>query len=191
MVLGDPAYGTRGNRRYLKKYRIRFAGKPLGCPRRVTDENREEPKRLKAWRREDYLQRVPIEGKFGQGLLQRAVAMMLEPIYEQDFLDCSYGFRPKRSAPGALAALWRQGMDQKMQYIIDLDIRKFFDSLDRAHLGEFLQSRVRDGVITRLIGKWLNAGVMEQGTLHLPEHGTPQGGSMTPRTQKITSNFPI
>jgi len=67
VVLGDPAYGTRGNRRYLKKYRIRFAGKPLGRPRRVTDENREELKRLKAQRREDYLQRIPIEGKFGQG----------------------------------------------------------------------------------------------------------------------------
>ena len=66
-VLGDPIYGTRDNRRYLKNHGIRFAGKPLGRPRKVTDENREELKRLKAQRREEYLQRIPIEGKFGQG----------------------------------------------------------------------------------------------------------------------------
>jgi hypothetical protein len=67
VVLGDPIYGTRDNRRYLKNHGIRFAGKPLGRPRKVTDENREELKRLKAQRREEYLQRIPIEGKFGQG----------------------------------------------------------------------------------------------------------------------------
>jgi len=66
-VLGDPAYGTQSNRRYLKKHKIRFAGKPLGRPKKVTEANREELKRLKAQRREEYLQRIPIEGKFGQG----------------------------------------------------------------------------------------------------------------------------
>jgi group II intron reverse transcriptase/maturase len=111
--------------------------------------------------------------------------MALEPIYEQDFLDCSYGFRPNRSDHDALAALWRQCMGRKMQYILDLDIRKFFDTLDRAHLREFLQYRVRDGVITRLIGKWLNAGVMEQDILHFPKHGTPQGGSISPLLSNI------
>jgi len=67
VVLGDPAYGTRDNRRYLKRHGIRFAGKPLGRPKKVTESNREELKRLKAQRREEYLQRIPIEGKFGQG----------------------------------------------------------------------------------------------------------------------------
>jgi hypothetical protein len=67
VVLGDPIYGTRKNRRYLKKHHIRFAGKPLGRPRKVTEANREELRRLKAQRRQDYLQRIPIEGKFGQG----------------------------------------------------------------------------------------------------------------------------
>jgi len=118
-------------------------------------------------------------------LLQRAVVMVLEPIYEQDFLDCSYGFRPGRSAHNALAALWQQCMSQKVRYILDLDIRKFFDTLDRAHLREFLQYRVRDGVITRLIGKWLKAGVMEQGILHLPKYGTPQGGSISPLLSNV------
>ncbi len=67
VVLGDPVYGTRKNRRYLKAHGIRFAGKPLGRPRKVTPANREELKRLKAQRRKEYLQRIPIEGKFGQG----------------------------------------------------------------------------------------------------------------------------
>lgn len=109
-------------------------------------------------------------------LLQRAVTMILEPVYEQDFLDCSYGFRPGRSPHGALEAIWQQCKDLKIQWIVDVDIRKFFDTLKHAHLRAFLQHRMRDGVITRLVGKWLKAGVVEQGSLHYPEEGTPQGG---------------
>jgi RNA-directed DNA polymerase len=116
-------------------------------------------------------------------LLQRAVAMLLEPIYEQDFLDCSYGFRPGRSAHGALKALWSHCMTGRIQWLLDVDISKFFDTLDQGHLRSFLQHRVRDGVITRLIGKWLKAGVLEQGVLTHPETGTPQGGSATPPTK--------
>ena len=71
-------------------------------------------------------------------LLQRAVAMLLEPIYEQDFLDCSYGFRPGRSAHDALDALWRQSMEARVQWILDVDISKFFDTLDQAQLRTFL-----------------------------------------------------
>jgi group II intron reverse transcriptase/maturase len=122
-------------------------------------------------------------------LLQRAVAMLLEPIYEQDFLDCSYGFRPGRSAHGALRALWSQGMAGEMQWIVDVDIAKFFDTLDQAHLRAFLQHRMRDGVITRLIGKWLNAGVLEQGGVHYPEAGTPQGGSASPLLSNIYLHY--
>lgn len=122
-------------------------------------------------------------------LLQRAVAMILEPIYEQDFLDCSYGFRPGRSPHGALEALWQQSMDMGVRYVIDLDIRKFFDTLDRAHLRTFLQYRVRDGVIIKLIGKWLNAGVMERGTMQYSEQGTPQGGSISPLLSNIYLHY--
>ena len=115
-------------------------------------------------------------------LLQRAVGMLLEPIYEQDFLACSYGFRPKRSAHGALSDLWNQCARGGVQWILDMDISKFFDTLEPSHLRSFLQHRVRDGVITRLIGKWLNAGVLEEGVLHYPEAGTPQGGSSARRS---------
>ena len=97
---------------------------------------------------------------FADKVLQRAVVMALEPIYEQDFLNCSYGFRPGRSAHQALADLWQQVMGMGGGWILEVDIRKFFDMLDHAHLRELLQRRVRDGVLTRLIGKWLKAGVL-------------------------------
>jgi RNA-directed DNA polymerase len=109
-------------------------------------------------------------------VLQRAVALVLEPIYEQDFLDCSYGFRPGRSAHQALQALWRQAMDLGGCWLVEVDIRKFFDTLDQARLRELLQLRVRDGVVLRLIDKWLKAGVLEDGDVTYPEAGTPQGG---------------
>ena len=113
-------------------------------------------------------------------VLQRAIVMLLEPIYEHDFSDCSYGFRPKRSAHQALQSLWEQTMGQKGGWILEVDIRKFFDNLDHGHLREFLQHRVRDGVLLRLIGKWLKAGVMEDGSISHPDAGSPQGGVVSP-----------
>jgi RNA-directed DNA polymerase len=122
-------------------------------------------------------------------LLQRAVAMLLEPIYEQDFYDCSFGFRPGRSAHQALEALWKQTMDSHGGWILEVDIRKFFDTLDHAHLRSFLQQRVRDGVLTRLIGKWLQAGVMEAGTVTYPAAGSPQGGVISPVLSNIYLHY--
>jgi RNA-directed DNA polymerase len=102
---------------------------------------------------------------FEDKVLQRAVVMALTPIYEQDFLDCSYGFRPGRSAHQALQSLWDQTMAMKGGWVLEVDIRKFFDTLDHAHLRDLLQRRVRDGVLLRLVSKWLNAGVLELGCL--------------------------
>ena len=113
-------------------------------------------------------------------VLQRAVVMLLEPIYEQAFDEGSFGFRPGRSAHGALESLWKGLMDMGGGWVLEVDIRKFFDTLDHAHLREFLRHRVRDGVLTRLIGKWLNAGVMEDGSVSYPESGSPQGGVISP-----------
>jgi RNA-directed DNA polymerase len=113
-------------------------------------------------------------------VLQRAVVMLLEPIYEQDFDSGSYGFRPGRSAHDALADLWQRTMDSGGGWMLEVDIRKFFDTLDHAHLRKFLQLRVRDGVLQRLIGKWLNAGVMEEGSVSYPQAGSPQGGVISP-----------
>jgi RNA-directed DNA polymerase len=113
-------------------------------------------------------------------VLQRAVVMLLEPIYEQDFDAGSYGFRSGRSAHDALEDLWKRMMDSSGGWILEVDIRKFFDTLCHAHLCEFLQLRVRDGVLKRLIGKWLKAGVMEAGSVSYPDAGSPQGGVISP-----------
>ena len=113
-------------------------------------------------------------------VLQRAVLMALEPVYEEDFLDCSYGFRPGRNAHQALEALWRGLMGMGGGWIIHLDIQSFFDDVDWGYLRNFLDQRVRDGVIRRAIGKWLNAGVMESGEVSHPDRGTPQGGVVSP-----------
>ena len=126
---------------------------------------------------------------FEDKVLQRAVVMALEPIYEQDFLPCSYGFRPGRSAHQALEELWTQAMRVKGGWILEVDIRKFFDTLDHAHLRELLRQRVRDGVLLRLIGKWLKAGVLEEGCLTHPEAGTPQGGVISPLLANIFLHY--
>jgi len=122
---------------------------------------------------------------FEDKVLQRAVAMVLEPIYEQDFLDCSYGFRPGRSAHQALQ-VWRgELMRLGGGWVIELDVERFFDTLDKAQLRAFVRRRVSDGVLLRLIGKWLNAGVLEDGAVWYPEAGTPQGGVISPLLANI------
>lgn len=122
-------------------------------------------------------------------VLQRAVVMALEPIYEQDFLDCSYGFRPGRSAHQALQALWQQTMELGGCWLVEVDVRKFFDTLDHAHLRALLRRRVRDGVLLRLIDKWLSAGVLEDGELTHPEAGTPQGGVISPLLANVYLHY--
>lgn len=122
---------------------------------------------------------------FEDKVLQRAVAMVLEAVYEQDFLDCSYGFRPGRSAHGALDALWHGLMKMNGGWVLEVDIQKFFDTLDRRCLREMLDQRVRDGVLRRATDKWLNAGVLEAGGITRPDDGTPQGGVISPLLANI------
>jgi group II intron reverse transcriptase/maturase len=117
---------------------------------------------------------------FEDKVLQRAVAMVLEAVYEQDFLDCSYGFRPGRGAHGALDMVWEQAMGMNGGWVLEADIEGFFDAIDHGRLREVLGKRVCDGVLLRLIGKWLNAGVMEEGVIYHPDSGTPQGGVISP-----------
>ncbi|MBN2547296.1 MAG: group II intron reverse transcriptase/maturase [Spirochaetes bacterium] len=121
---------------------------------------------------------------FEDKILQRAVKMLIEPIYEQDFYNCSYGFRPNKSQHGALQKFWEEAMGTK-GWVIDLDMRKYFDSINHKKLMEILKQRVNDGVIIRLIGKWLNAGIMEEKNLHYNETGTPQGGVISPLLSNI------
>ena len=122
---------------------------------------------------------------FEDKVLQRAVTMVLEAVYEQDFLDCSYGFRPNRSAHQALDALWQGLMDMGGGVVIEVDIKGYFDTIDHQHLRSFLDKRVRDGVLRRAIDKWLKAGVMEDGSVHRVEEGSPQGGVVSPLLANI------
>ena len=117
---------------------------------------------------------------FEDKVLQRAVAMVLESVYEQDFLPVSYGFRPGRSAHEALEDLRNGIMATWGGWVLEADIQGFFDHLDHHVLMDIVRQRVTDGVIVRLISKWLHAGVMEDGTLRRPEAGTPQGGVISP-----------
>jgi len=122
---------------------------------------------------------------FEDKVLQRGVGMVLEPVYEQDFLDCSYGFRPGRSPHQALEALWQHIGKMGGCWLLDVDVRKFFDTLVHSHLREILDRRIRDGEIRRLIDKWLKAGVWENGQVSYPEQGTPQGGCISPMLSNI------
>lgn len=118
-------------------------------------------------------------------VLQRAVAMVLEPIYEKDFHDFSYGFRPGRSAHQALEELWRGLMHKNIGWVLDVDVQSFFDTLDHQICRDLLRKRVSDGVIIRLVGKWLNAGVLDGGVVRRAELGTPQGGVISPMLANI------
>ena len=119
-------------------------------------------------------------------VLQRAVCEVLNAVYEADFKGFSYGFRPGRSQHDALDAL-SVGLGKQVNWVLDADVRGFFDHLDRGWLVKFLRHRIADERVLRLVIKWLTAGVLEDGKLSDSGEGTPQGGSITPPTQWITS----
>jgi group II intron reverse transcriptase/maturase len=122
---------------------------------------------------------------FEDKVLQRAVVMLLEPIYERDFYDFSYGFRPGRSAQDAYDAVRNALWDMQGGWVLDADVSSFFDTLDKKQLRGLLRQRVVDGVVVRLIGKWLNAGVLSEGRVTHPTTGTPQGGVASPLLANI------
>jgi RNA-directed DNA polymerase len=122
---------------------------------------------------------------FEDKIAQRAVVMALEAVYEQDFLPCSYGFRPGRSAHQALRELFSSITRHRQYWVIEVDIRKYFDSIPHSELRAILDQRVTDGVIRRMIDKWLNAGVLEDGSLRLATEGTPQGGVISPMLANV------
>jgi RNA-directed DNA polymerase len=126
---------------------------------------------------------------FEDKVAQRAIAMVLEAAYEQDFLSCSYGFRPGRSAHQALNQLSGVITVHRQHWVLDVDIRRYFDSISHSHLREILDQRVTDGVVRRMIDKWLNAGVLEAGTLHFATEGTPQGGVISPMLSNIFLHY--
>jgi RNA-directed DNA polymerase len=113
-------------------------------------------------------------------LVQRAVARILESVFEADFLDCSYGFRPGRSAHQALRELRAQIVTKKVRQVFEADIRGYFNHINHEWLRKMVAHRIADPVILCLIGKWLRAGVMRDGIVTRTEEGTPQGGPISP-----------
>src|ERR1700692_4693410 len=113
-------------------------------------------------------------------LLQRAVARIIEAVFEADFLDCSYGFRPGRNPPHALQALRLQIVSKKVNHVFEADIRSYFTRISHQWLRKMVAHRIADPAILKLIGKWLKAGAMVDGVLISTEEGTPQGGPISP-----------
>lgn len=122
---------------------------------------------------------------FEDKVLQRAVTMVMSAVYEVDFLDSSHAYRPGRSPKGALRDIREGLMEMHGGWVLDVDVKGYFDAIDHGKLREILDQRVRDGVVRRQIDKWLKAGVLEDGELHRPERGTPQGGVISPLLANI------
>jgi group II intron reverse transcriptase/maturase len=122
-------------------------------------------------------------------LVQRATVEVLNAIYETDFLGFSYGFRPGRSQHNALDALYTGLLTRKVNWVLDADIRGFFDAIDHGWLVKFVEHRIADRRVVRLIQKWLNAGVLEDGTRTRSAEGTPQGGSASPLLANIYLHY--
>lgn len=128
-----------------------------------------------------------IEDKVVQG----AVVAILTPIYEAEFLDCSYGFRPRRGAHDALEAVDAMMYRGKVNWVLDADIAAYFDSIDHEWLLKFLEHRIGDKRLLRLIARWLKAGVLEEGTVQPTEEGTPQGGLISPLLANVYLHYAL
>jgi RNA-directed DNA polymerase len=122
-------------------------------------------------------------------IVQRATVDVLNAIYETDFLGFSYGFRPGRSQHNALDALYAGLVTKKVSWVLDMDIRGFFDAIDHGWLVKFVEHRVADKRVVRLIQKWLNAGVLEDGVRTQSETGAPQGGSASPLLSNVYLHY--
>jgi len=122
-------------------------------------------------------------------IVQRAVVALLNAIYEEDFLGFSYGFRPERGAHDALDALCVGIHGKKVSFIVDADIRSFFDAISQQWLIRFLEHRIGDRRIVRLIQKWLRAGILEDGVVAVTDRGTGQGSVISPLLANIYLHY--
>jgi RNA-directed DNA polymerase len=122
-------------------------------------------------------------------VLQGGVRRILQPIYEEEFKDFSYGFRPKRSTHQAIEYMKKEVNFKGMRYIIDADLKDYFGSINHGILRELIARRVNDGVIKRMLNKWLKAGILENGQIYYPEEGTPQGGLISPMLSNIYLHY--
>jgi len=154
--------------------------------RRLKENRYKAPPVKRGWvEKEDGSERPLGMPVFEDKIVQRAVSMVMSAVYEQDFYDFSYGCREGHSPHQAIKALRERCMNLNIRWIIDADVSKFFDNLDHGILREVIKQRINDGGIIRLIGKWLNAGVLDGEELTYPDKGTPQGSVISPLLANI------
>jgi len=175
----DGAVGVDGVT--AREYAEHLEGNLAGLHARLRSGTYKAPAVKRAWiDKDDGSQRPLGIPAFEDKIAQRAVTMLLSAVYEQEFYDFSWGFRPERSPHKALKSLREMCYKCNINWILDVDVRGFFDNLDHGLLRAIIKRRVNDGGILRLIGKWLNAGVLDGQQLYHPIKGTPQGGVISP-----------
>ena len=164
-----------------KEYKQNLIHNLTDLHQRLKNQTYVAPKIKRVWIDKGNGKKRPIGiTEFEDKIAQKAVAMLLGAVYEQDFYDYSHGFREGHSAHQAIADIRSQCMGSHIKWVIDADISGFFDNIDRAKLIEIIKLRVNDGGLIRLIGKWLNAGVVDGEILSYSDKGTPQGGVISP-----------
>jgi len=162
---------------------------PMLHHRLVSHQYRARPLRRVYIPKENGQQRPIAVPALEDKIVQKATVTVLNAIYEQDFLPCSYGFRPGRSPHDALDAIHRTMQDGSMAYVLEADIRSYFDAIVRDQLMAFVERRIGDGSILRLIRKWIHIGVIEDGRLLVTETGTGQGQVISPLLANIYLHY--
>ena len=155
----------------------------------INGQYRAQPLRRIYIAKEDGRQRPISIPSLEDKIVQKAVVELLNSIYEQDFLGCSYGFRPGRSAQDALDEVGRIICRRPIGYVLEADIRGYFDAIVREKLMEWMGKRVSDGQIRRLIGKWIHVGVIDEGRLRVTETGVGQGQVISPLLANIYLHY--